>query len=79
VVQRLYHRQVIDGVYGLDQGALLEDFFYCLQERGVPDWLINVQGTAVQRETVPFVQNILRSSANPCIYDGQLGTFWERL
>jgi hypothetical protein len=79
VAQRLYHKQVVDGIYRLDEGALLDDFFYCLQERGVPDWLVNVQGTAGQRETLPFVHYILRSSANPSIYDGQLGPFWERL
>jgi hypothetical protein len=55
VAQRLYHKQVVDGVYRLDEGALLDDFFYCLQERGVPDWLVNIEGTAGQRETVPFV------------------------
>jgi len=79
VAQRLYHKKVVDGIYRLDEGALLDDFFYCLQERGVPDWLVNVQGTAGQRETMPFVPDILRSSANPSIYDGQLGPFWERL
>jgi hypothetical protein len=42
VARRLYRQQVIDGVYRLDEGALLDDFFYCLQERGVPDWLVNV-------------------------------------
>jgi hypothetical protein len=79
VAQRLYHKQVVDGIYRLDKGALLDDFFYCLQEPGMPEWLVNVQGTAGQRETVPFVPYILRSSANPSIYDGQLGPFWERL
>jgi hypothetical protein len=45
----------------------------------VPDCLINVQGTAVQRETVRFVPYILRSSADPSIDDGPPGPFWERL
>ena len=59
VARRLYRKQVVDGVYQLDEGALLDDFFYFLQELGVVDWLGDVQGTAVQREMVPFVQYVL--------------------
>jgi DDE family transposase len=59
VARRLYRKQVVDGVYQLDAGALLDDFFYFLQELGVGDWLGEVQGTAVQREMVPFVQYVL--------------------
>jgi len=59
VARRLYRKQVVDGVYRLDEGALLDDFFYFLQQLGVVDLLDNVQGTAVQREMVPFVQYIL--------------------
>lgn len=59
VARRLYRKQVVDGVYRLDEGALLDDFFYFLQELGVIDWLGDVQGTAVQREMVPVVQYIL--------------------
>jgi hypothetical protein len=59
VARRLYRKQVVDGVYRLDEGALLDDFFYFLQELGVVDWLGDVQGTAVQREMVPFVQYVL--------------------
>jgi hypothetical protein len=62
VARRLYRKQVVDGVYQLDAGALLDDFFYCLQELGVVEWLGDVQGTAVQREMVPFVQDVLRYS-----------------
>jgi hypothetical protein len=49
------------GRWGLPVGcrALLDDFFYVLQELGVGDWLGEVQGTAVQREMVPFVQYFL--------------------
>jgi hypothetical protein len=43
-------------VYRLDEGALLDDFFYFLHELGVVDLLGDVQGTAVQREMVPIVQ-----------------------
>jgi hypothetical protein len=59
VARRLYRKQVVDGVYQLDEGALLDDFFYFLHELGVVDWLSNVQGTAVQRTMVPVVQYVL--------------------
>src|SRR5262249_48331828 len=46
-------------VYQLDEGALLDDFFYFLEQLGVVDWLGDVQGTAVQREMVSVVQYLL--------------------
>jgi Transposase DDE domain len=59
VARRLYRKQVVDGVYRLDEGALLDDCFYFLHELEVIAWLDTVQGTAVQREMVPFVQYLL--------------------
>src|SRR5215216_891890 len=59
VARRLYRKQVVDGVYQLDEGALLDDFFYFLQQLGVVDLLHDVQGTAVQRQMVPCVQYVL--------------------
>lgn len=59
VARRLYRRQVVDGVYRLDEGALLDDFFYFLQQLGVVDWLHDVHSTAIQREMVPVVQYVL--------------------
>ena len=59
IARRLYHKQVVDGVYRLDEGALLDDFFHFLHELGVADWLTDVQGTAIQRVMVPYVQYIL--------------------
>lgn len=56
VARRLNRKQVVDGVYQLDEGGLLDDFFDILQELGVGDRLRDVQGTAVQREIVPVVQ-----------------------
>jgi hypothetical protein len=56
MARRLYRQQVIDGVYQLDEGALLTDFCYVLPELGVGDWRGDIQGTAVQREMVPCVQ-----------------------
>jgi hypothetical protein len=60
VARRLYRKQGVDGVYQLDEGALLDDFCSFLQELGVGNWLGDVQGTGVQREMVPFVQYVLR-------------------
>jgi hypothetical protein len=59
VARRLYQKQVVDGVYRLDEGALLDDFFYFLHELGVVDGLGDVQSTAVQREMVPVIQYLL--------------------
>jgi Transposase DDE domain len=59
VARRLYRKQGVDGVYRLDEGALLDDFFYFLEQLGVVNWLGEVQGTAVQREMVPMVQYLL--------------------
>jgi hypothetical protein len=59
VARRLYQKQVVDGVYRLDEGALLDDFFYFLQQLGVIDLLNDVRSTAIQREMVPVVQYVL--------------------
>src|SRR5215208_375306 len=67
VARRLYRKQEVDGVYQLDEGALLDDFFYFLQELGVGDWLGEVQGTAVQRAMVPVVQYVLLYSLRACL------------
>ena len=50
---------MIDGVYRLDERALLDEFFHFLHELGVADWLTDFQGTAVQRVMGPFVHYIL--------------------
>jgi hypothetical protein len=59
VARRLYRRQVVDGVYRLDEGALLDDCFYFLQQLGVVDWRSDVRSTTVQREMGPVVQDCL--------------------
>jgi hypothetical protein len=59
VARRLYRQQVVDGVYRLDEGALLDDFFHFLRELGVLDLMEGIQGTALQREMVPVVQYLL--------------------
>jgi hypothetical protein len=52
-------KQVIDGVYRLDEGASLDDFFHYLEEVGIMALLADVHGTAMQREMVPFVPYVL--------------------
>ena len=59
VARRLYRKQVVDGVYRLDEGALLDDFFHFLQALGVMRLLEEAHGAVVQREMVPFVQYVL--------------------
>jgi hypothetical protein len=59
VARRLYHKEVVDGVYRLDEGALLDDFFHFLRELGVLDLMERVQGKAIQRAMVPVVQYLL--------------------
>ena len=59
IARRLYRKPVVDGVYWLDERALLDDFLHCLRALGVIDLLADVHGTAIQREMVPFVQSIL--------------------
>jgi hypothetical protein len=60
VARRLYRKPVGDGVYQLDEGALLDAFVSFLQALGVGDWLGDVQSTAVQRAMVPGVQYLRR-------------------
>jgi hypothetical protein len=59
IARRLYRKQVVDGVYRLDEGAVLDDFFYFLDQLGVMALLAEIHGAAVQREMIPFVQYVL--------------------
>ena len=59
IARRLYRKEVVDGVYRLDEGALLDDFFQFLRGIGVMALLEEVHGTAIQREMLPYVQYIL--------------------
>src|SRR5215211_467212 len=59
VARRLYRKQVVDGVYRLDEGALLDDFFQFWRKLGVLGLMEGVQGKALQREMVPVVQYLL--------------------
>jgi hypothetical protein len=59
VARRLDRKPWVEGVYRRDEGALLDDFFYFLDQRGVMALLAAVHGTARQRERFPFVQYVL--------------------
>jgi hypothetical protein len=59
VARRLYRKQEVDGVYRLDEGAVLDDFFQFLRTIGVMALLEEVHGAAIQREMVPYVQYVL--------------------
>jgi hypothetical protein len=59
VARRLYRKQEVDGVYRLDEGAVLDDFFHFLRTIGVMALLEDVHGVAIQREMVPYVQYVL--------------------
>jgi hypothetical protein len=60
MARRLYRTQVVDGVYRLDEGALLDAFFHFLQELGVMAMLQETHGAGIDRVMVPFVQYLLR-------------------
>ena len=60
VARRLSRKPLVDGVYRLDEGALLDDFFHFLQASGVMGLLAQVYGAASRREMVPFVPYVLR-------------------
>ena len=59
IARRLYRKQEVDGVYRLDEGAVLDDFFHFLQSLGIMSLLKEVHGAAIQREMVPYVQYVL--------------------
>jgi hypothetical protein len=55
IARRLYRKQLVDGVYRLDERAVLDDFFHFLAQLGVLTLLAEIRGAAVQREMLPFV------------------------
>jgi hypothetical protein len=59
IARRLYRKQMVDGVYRLDEGAVLDGFFHFLDQVGVMALLAEVRGAAIQREMLPFVQYVL--------------------
>jgi hypothetical protein len=59
VARRLYRKQLVDGVYRLDEGALLDDVLHFLPAIGVMALLEEAHGAAIHRQMVPFVQYVL--------------------
>jgi hypothetical protein len=49
----------MDGVYRLDEGALLDDFFHFLQAIGMMGLLEEADGAAIHHQIVSFVQYVL--------------------
>jgi hypothetical protein len=56
IARRLYRQQLVDGVYRLDEGALLDAFCHFLQAIEVMAVLEQVDGPAIQREMLPVIQ-----------------------
>jgi hypothetical protein len=54
---KLYRKQLVDGGYRLDKGAVLDDFFHFLQALGMMALLEQSQGAAMQWEMIVFVQD----------------------
>jgi hypothetical protein len=59
IARCLYRKQVVDGIYRLDEGAVLDDFFSFLQDLGVLELMGPVRGTATERAMVPVMQYLL--------------------
>lgn len=59
IARRLYRKQLVDGVYRLDEGTLLDDFYHFRQALRVMALLEQAHGTALQRQMIPFVQYAL--------------------
>ena len=70
VARRLYRKQLVDGVYRLDEGALLDDFFRFLQAIGVMTLLEEAHGAAIHREMLPFVQDCPALRRETPVWDG---------
>jgi hypothetical protein len=67
VARRLYRTQLVDGVYRLDEGALLDDFLHFLRARGVMARWEDAHGAAIHRAMLPFVQYVLLYGVKPLV------------
>jgi hypothetical protein len=70
VARRLSRTQVVDGVYPLEAGGVLDECFDCLRELGVVAWLEDVRGKGIAREMVPMVQDRPALRAEGAVGDG---------
>ena len=55
VARRLYRKPLVDGVYPVDAGAVLNEFVHVLREFGIADGLEDVRGQGSTGERVPRV------------------------
>jgi hypothetical protein len=69
IARRLYRKQVVDGVYRLDVGTVLDDFFQFLQSLGVMAWLAQASGAGIHRAMVPFVHCVLLYGLKTLFWD----------
>lgn len=69
IARRLYRQHMGDGVYRLDEGALLDDFFHFLQELGVMAMRQATHGAGIDRVMVPVVQYLLLYGLQTPVWD----------
>jgi hypothetical protein len=55
IARRLSRQPLVEGVYRLDDGAVVEDFCHCLDQVGVKALRAEVRGAARHREMLPVV------------------------
>jgi hypothetical protein len=70
IARRRYRKQLVDGVYRWDDGAVLDDGFHCLAQVGVMALLAAVRGAAIQRQMLPFVQDGLALRPEDAVWHG---------
>ena len=69
VARRLYRKPLVGGVHPLETGAVLDEFFHVLRERGIIALLGDVRGQEIQREMVPMVQDCPALWAEDAVWD----------
>ena len=67
VARRLSLTHLGDGGYRLHEGALLEDFWPCLQAIGVMALLEEAHGAAILRQLVPCLHDVRRYGVKPLV------------
>jgi hypothetical protein len=61
LARRLYRKQLVEGVYRLDEGAALDDCFHFLQARSVTALLEQMHAAAIQRQMGLFIIELHQS------------------
>ena len=65
VAGRFYHKQDVDGVYRLDEGAALDNFIHFLKTIGMMVLREQVHGAAIPRQMVSYVPYLCRHQDSP--------------